>query len=124
MRLIALDIGTKRTGVAYYDEATDIVMPLDTIEHDSPGDLVVEVRSIIDARRIDQVVLGLPLLPSGKEGSQAAFARKIGDALEMAKVPLFYVDERYSTPVQPAGDSNASAACFILSIGLKKIFDK
>lgn len=114
MRLLALDIGTRRTGVASYDDGTKIVLPLDTITHTSFDDLLREVESIVRARRIDHVFLGLPLLPSGKEGAQGTLVRQFEALLRNLNIPSSFIDERYTTPRTGESDGNAAAACSIL----------
>lgn len=123
MRTLALDIGTRRTGVAYLDDDTGIPLPLDTLHHTSAKQLTKEVLAIIHEKRADRVVIGLPLLPSGAEGEQAQFSRKIGTALEAAGIPIIYKDERYSSPKAKNHkntiplknfDSDAASACSLL----------
>ena len=98
MRILALDIGTKRTGVAYIDqEAVNITMPLETIASTSEKDFLQAVRSLVTDRKVDSIVIGLPYLPSGKEGAQAAFVRERAKTLEDLGIPLSFVDERYSS---------------------------
>ncbi len=75
MRLLGLDIGMRRTGVAYFEDATGIVLPLQTITTGDPAVLVKSIQDLCEARRIDRLVIGLPRLPSGEEGEQAEFVR-------------------------------------------------
>lgn len=98
MRILALDVGMRRTGVAYLDDMTGIPLPLDTISHSSEEDLIQRLRMLIDERGIDRVIIGLPLLPSGKEGSQSAVSRSIGQRLADAGLSVEYRDERHTTP--------------------------
>ena len=98
MRILALDIGSKRTGAAYIDqEAVNIVMPLETIEAKTEKDLVQAVRTLVTDRKIQAIVIGLPYLPGGKEGAQATFVRERAKALEELAIPLEFKDERYSS---------------------------
>jgi putative Holliday junction resolvase len=126
MRFLALDLGARRTGVAFCDDATDVVIALDTIISTSEADLVEQVMTLVAFKKVDAIVLGLPLLPSGKEGSQASVARRIGSMLESKKMRISYVDERHSTPrrIHPkklhhgpppsSYDGDAAAAIFLL----------
>ena len=124
MRYLALDVGTRRTGVAYLDSNIGIPLPLDTILHTSEKQVIDAVMTIIRERKIDRVIVGLPLLPSGVEGSQAAESRKIGMALQTAGITVDYRDERYTTPAPSQHknalptqkiDGDAAAACALLS---------
>ena len=119
MRLLALDIGRRHTGIAYYDDAMGIPLPLDTLTHDSSEELCAYLQQLSQQRGIDRVIVGLPLLPSGKEGAQAQFVRDVGAMLEKAGMDLSYLDERYTTPRQTQGDGNAAAACSLLEMALR-----
>lgn len=118
MNLLALDIGMRRTGIAYADTTNGIVLPLDTFTHATPEELVARVQQLSTERKIDEIVIGLPLLLSGEEGEQAKFVRACGTLLETLKIPLFYLDERYSTPSGKGrvSDPDAAAACGILQM--------
>ncbi len=127
MRTLALDVGTRRTGVAYLDTDTGIPLPLDTLTHVSESALVDAVLEIVRTRKIDRVIVGLPLLPSGDEGAQTRVSRTIGDAIARAGVAVEYGDERYTTPggkthkhtvTTSEFDGDAAAACELLN-GLK-----
>ena len=68
-RLLALDIGGRRIGVAVSDEMGMIASPIATI--DARGDVAAEVRKLIDQYGTSRIVVGLPIGMSGKEGPQA-----------------------------------------------------
>ncbi|TSC79659.1 MAG: putative holliday junction resolvase [Candidatus Peregrinibacteria bacterium Gr01-1014_25] len=112
MRLLSLDVGGKRTGVAYYDDATDIVLPLDTITHPSDEMLIEHVRALCSERNIDRVIVGLPLLPSGKEGAQSRATRAVADRLQATGIDVLLLDERYTT--EALDNPDAAAACTLL----------
>ena len=120
MKLLSLDIGTRHTGVAYYDSELGVVMPLDTIEHTSEEELLSAVQKLIQERHIDHLYVGLPLLPSGKDGSQAGIVRQILSKLEAFGTPCSLMDERYTTPKSTKSDGNAAAACSLLNMALEK----
>lgn len=127
MKYLALDIGTRRTGVAFLDDAVGIPLPLPTIHHESNQELLASVRSIVRERSIDRLVIGLPLLPSGTEGSQAVHVRGVAAELQELGLPLECIDERYTThrrghvrraPPLPA-DTDAAAACSLLELFIR-----
>ena len=127
MKYLALDIGLRRTGVAYLDTDVAVPLPLDTLTHVSENELIEAVMEIVRARKIDRVIVGLPLLPSGEEGAQTSVSRSIGDAIAAKGVALQYRDERYTTASgkahkhtvsQSEFDGDAAAACELLN-GLK-----
>ena len=82
MNLIALDIGMRHTGIAFYSEETDIPMPLDTIDHKSDAELIEAIKAISSERDCKKLIIGLPLLLSGNEGEQAEYAKNIADILK------------------------------------------
>ena len=120
MKLIALDIGTRRTGIAYSDDAK-IPLALDTFHHTSEDELIAHVIHLVRERTIEKIVIGLPLLPSGEEGAQVEFVRGIGDKLSSLDCSVEYIDERYSTPtfrdsVSREVDPDSASACQILQV--------
>lgn len=118
MRTLALDIGTRRTGVALLDDAAGVPVALDTLRHRTEEELITAVRAIVAEREIDRLVIGLPLLPSGAEGAQAAFVRGVAERLRSeVGIPCSFLDERYTTSAahQPSDtDPDAASAVAIL----------
>lgn len=97
-RLLGVDLGTKRIGLAVGDTATGAVQPLTTI---SRADVERDARTIArirDEQRIDELVVGLPLNMDGSEGAQAAQTREWAAAVVTAcELPLSWRDERLTT---------------------------
>lgn len=120
IRFLSLDIGTRHTGVAHVDSALGVVMPLDTIDHASDEELLAAIQKLIQERHIDHLYVGLPLLPSGKDGSQAEIVRQILTKIESLGTPCSLIDERYTTPKSTKSDGNAAAACSLLNMALEK----
>lgn len=97
-RLLCLDIGGKRIGVAVSDELGMIASPVKTI--DAKTNVVDELKSMIDSYGVRRLVVGLPVGMSGKEGPQAAEVREIAENLrQKLDVELIYSDERLSSAV-------------------------
>lgn len=120
MKLIALDVGERRTGVAYFDGAIDFVIPLDTIHHHNELELLDAVDAVLQQRGVKDIVIGLPLLLSGVEGSQAKFAKMIGAQLQARGATVDYIDERFTTDRQTPSDGDAKAACIVLNTYLQQ----
>ncbi|MCF7844883.1 MAG: Holliday junction resolvase RuvX [Kiritimatiellales bacterium] len=120
MVILALDIGERHTGVAFVDEANGIPLPLDTIHHKSIDELALSISKIIDEKNIEHMVLGLPLLLSGEEGSQVAFVRSVAQKLQENAISITFIDERYTTPKKGENDGDAEAACTLLTLYLRK----
>lgn len=114
MKYLALDIGKRQTGVAFGDASIGIPLPLSTIRHIGIPSLVDRILPIVKERKIDEVIIGLPLLPSGKKGSQVLFIEKCAKELGKNNVFCSFVDERYTTPRMPRAADHAYAACAIL----------
>lgn len=126
MNYLALDIGKRRTGVAFLPESTGVPVPLETIAHTSEAQLIERVTHIITDRGVGQLVIGLPLLPDGSEGEQALYVRAVADTLRAAVPSILFRDERYTTvkvhsakharhsPPPSSYDGDAAAACALL----------
>jgi putative Holliday junction resolvase len=97
-RILGLDIGERRIGVAVSDEMGTIASPVGMIRRES--DVPRELKALIAKYGAVRLVAGLPVGLSGREGPQAAVVREFADALAgEIDVPLEYWDERLSTAV-------------------------
>ncbi|PKQ29108.1 MAG: Holliday junction resolvase RuvX [Actinobacteria bacterium HGW-Actinobacteria-10] len=109
MRLLGLDIGERRVGVAVSDPAGRVATPLKVL----PGPISADVRAlvrIIDDYEPGLIVIGLPLSMDGSEGPQAALVRQEGTRLaEMLSVPITYCDERLSSVAAQRAMADAGA---------------
>lgn len=115
MKILAIDLGRRRSGVAFLDTDNGVPIALDPLSHDDYTDAVARITSLVHTKDIDHIVLGLPLLPSGDEGEQARFTRACGDVLRANGCDVLYIDERYTTPDHVLhGDT--VAACSILDL--------
>ena len=96
-RLLGLDYGTKRIGVAISDSSRLIASPYTVIDAASALPALDE---ILAKEEVDALVVGLPLSLSGEEGVSAAaarsFGRKVADATGLE---VLFVDERFTTKV-------------------------
>ncbi len=97
-RLLALDLGTKRVGVAACDELHLTVRPLDVIERRSWKNLLGRVTEQVEKLEAVGLVIGLPLNLDGSEGEAARDARVIAEKFSRSlKVPVYLQDERLTT---------------------------
>ena len=115
MRTLALDVGTRRTGIAFLDDAVGVPVALDTFRHDRFDALVRHVERLVRERSIHRVVVGLPLLLSGREGRQARIVRSVAAMLEKPGLDIVLEDERYTTPAENGIDRDAAAAVALLN---------
>jgi putative Holliday junction resolvase len=123
MRYLGLDLGKRRTGVAFADSNDDIMFSLETISGKTEDELVEHIQNLISEKSIEELVIGLPLLPSGERGSQADWAQLMIDKLQALGTPISLIDERYTTGKLTEVDQDAAAACKILSIKLDQNAD-
>jgi putative holliday junction resolvase len=97
-RLLALDLGAKRVGVAVCDELRLTVRPLEMIERHSWKDLLHHVAERIEKLEARGLVIGLPLNMDGSEGEPATESRRIADKFRQSlKLPVYLQDERLTT---------------------------
>jgi len=115
---MALDFGTKRTGVAYGSRLLGQARPLATIRTQAADSRLAQVKSRILEWQPQALVVGIPFHPDGAEHVNTLRARKFARSLRAHfKLPVFEVDERYSTTEalsDGARDPDAGAACIIL----------
>jgi len=96
--LLALDLGTKRVGVAVCDELEITVRPLATIERRSWKDLLRRVTGLIESYEAKGLVLGLPSRLDGTEGAAAKEVRSIAEKFQRSlDVPVYLQNESLTT---------------------------
>ena len=99
MRVMALDIGERRIGVALSDPTAFLARPFGTL----PGgggarSLAKRLRPIIAEEDVGQLVVGLPLRMSGERGPEALSIEKlVADLKRMLDIPIVLSDERLTT---------------------------
>jgi len=97
-RLLALDLGARRVGLAVSDELRLTVKPLPAIERRSWKDLLHRVAAIVESYDARGLVIGLPLSLDGTEGSAAQASRATAEKFQLSlTVPVFLQDERLTT---------------------------
>ena len=97
-RLLALDLGAKRVGVAVSDEMRITANPLPAIERRSWKDLLRRVADVIESYDARGLVIGLPLSLDGAEGTAAQDARATAAKFERSlHLPVYLQDERLTT---------------------------
>jgi putative Holliday junction resolvase len=97
-RVLALDLGEKRIGVALSDETWTIARSYAIIKRTSRSADFTKISQIIEEHGVQLVIVGLPTLSSGEEGSKAAWARSYAQDLELQchiRVELW--DESFSS---------------------------
>lgn len=98
MRVLAVDLGSSRVGVALSDPTGTIAQPLEVILRRGRAGVIGRIAGLVDQHQVDRIVVGLPLRMDGTEGAEAAAARVFAARLaEAVAVPVEMHDERLST---------------------------
>ena len=96
MRYLAIDYGTKRTGLAICDPTETIASPLDVIQ--GPKGLLERIADVVQTENVEAIVLGLPLNMDDSIGAQAKLVFQFAEQLERhLDIPIHFQDERLST---------------------------
>ena len=97
-RLIGLDLGSKRIGVAICDEKQLIATPFKTINRSTAKELIDELKIIIEENDIKGVIIGNPLNMDGSLGSSAQSVKDTSNNIKKSiNLPICLWDERLST---------------------------
>jgi putative holliday junction resolvase len=97
-RLLGVDFGTVRVGLAVTDADRIIASPLEVRERQGLDRDAAYFKSLIEREQIGGIVVGLPLHTSGREGVKAEEARAFGQWLaDVTGLPVIFADERFST---------------------------
>ena len=126
-RLLGLDHGKRRIGVAVADSETGMAFARTAIQRRNLDHDLALVRELCTSEGVEQIVVGLPLNMDGTEGAQAADARAFGAQLSEAGMDVVFEDERLSSweaaqrlagagrrPERASGELDSAAARLIL----------
>ena len=98
MKVLALDYGAARTGVAVSDATGLLARPLTVVERAASPTGLTRLRDLVEEHEAELVVVGLPLTLRGERGRQAGETQVFVDALrEALDVPVEAWDERFTT---------------------------
>jgi putative Holliday junction resolvase len=97
-RIMALDFGEKRIGVAVSDYLGIIARPYTTITFSCLSEAIGQIKEICDKEQIGQIVIGLPVNLKGKIGLQAKKTQQFVQAMQKEiRLPMVFQDERFSS---------------------------
>lgn len=96
-RILGLDIGDRRIGIALSDETRLIASPLEVYERVGWGPDVRHIKALAETHAADLIVSGLPRNMDGSEGFQAQKVRELCQQIEKAGLTVLFQDERLST---------------------------
>ena len=97
-RVLALDLGKRRIGLALSDELGITAQGLDTLERTNIRDDLARLSQLVSGNNVSLILMGNPLHMSGRPGRQAEYAREFGERLRAATgVAVEFWDERLTT---------------------------
>lgn len=119
MRVMALDYGAARTGVAVSDATGTIARPVGVVDRASSPAGIEALLALVREHDVQSVVVGLPLTLRGERGQQAIETETFVDALrEAVDIPVETYDERFTTALAARGggaaEEDARAAAHLL----------
>jgi putative Holliday junction resolvase len=122
---LAFDFGAKRTGVAVGNRLLRTATPQATIKAEAAQARLDAASERVRQWQPDALVVGVPFHPDGASHENTGRARRFGRQLAArVKLPVYEVDERYSTTealASGAADADAASACIILEQFLRSI---
>ena len=96
MRYLAIDHGTKRTGLAICDSAETIASPLAVIQ--DRKELLKKIADVVESENVEAIVLGLPLNMDDSVGYQTKLVLEFAEELKAhLNIPIHFQDERLSS---------------------------
>jgi putative Holliday junction resolvase len=124
VKVLALDFGSARTGVAVSDPTGTLARPVGVVAQAGSESGLAELARLAREQDVERVVVGLPLTLRGTRGEQAAETERFVDALrDVLDIPVELFDERFTTDLarQTAGAApeDAVAAAHLLSTYLE-----
>jgi putative transcription antitermination factor YqgF len=125
VKVLALDYGSARTGVAVSDPTGTLARPLGVVQRAATEDGLVELARLAREEEVERIVVGLPLTLRGERGEQAAETERFVAALRgVLGVPVELFDERFTTDLaqRTAGSApeDAVAAAHLLAGWLER----
>jgi putative Holliday junction resolvase len=124
VKVMALDYGSARTGVAVSDPTGTLARPVGVVAGAATESGLAELARLVHEEEAERIVVGLPLTMRGTRGEQVAETERFVEALRGAvDVPVEFFDERFTTDLaqQTAGAApeDALAAAHLLSTYLE-----
>lgn len=97
-RVLAVDIGARRVGLAISDPTGTIAQPFRTLPRRSTREVLDAIAEVVACLGVSRIVVGLPRDLDGTEGRMARVARRFGASLaHRTRVPVEFWDERLTT---------------------------
>jgi putative Holliday junction resolvase len=124
VKVMALDYGSARTGVAVSDPTGTLARPVGVVAGAATESGLAELARLVHEEEAERIVVGLPLTMRGTRGEQVAETERFVEALRGAvDVPVEFFDERFTTDLAQrtagAAPEDALAAAHLLSTYLE-----
>ena len=98
VRLLGLDLGSKRIGISICDENQSVATPLKTLNKTTNDNLINELKALINENNIKAIIVGYPINMDGSHGKSSHSVKSIASNISKAiKLPICLWDERLST---------------------------
>jgi len=97
-RIVAIDFGLKRIGIAISDERKTIAFPLATVA--GGKDAIANVQKALREKGapVELILIGLPVMLNGQEGDMVPLVKKFAEELHLAlQIPIEWIDERFTS---------------------------
>jgi putative Holliday junction resolvase len=128
VKVLALDFGAARTGVAVSDPTGTLARPLTVVERAATQAGLERVVSLVREQGAERVVVGLPLTLRGEHGEQAVETERfVNDLRAVLEIPVETYDERFTTTLAESGGDapeDARAAAHLLAGYLERAGDR
>jgi putative Holliday junction resolvase len=110
VKVLALDYGSARTGVAVSDPTGTVARPIGVVQRVVEPDGFQQLLDVIRIEEPDRIVVGLPLTLKGEHGAQADETARFVDELRgILEVPVETYDERFTSVLADGDDARAAA---------------
>jgi putative Holliday junction resolvase len=110
VKVLALDYGSARTGVAVSDPTGTVARPLEVVESASAPAGLARLRELAEREDAERIVVGLPVTLRGERGAQAEETERFVSALrEAVEIPVETFDERFTTKLAESRPTDAPA---------------
>jgi putative Holliday junction resolvase len=127
-RILAIDYGSRRCGLAMSDDSGTLARPLEVVERVGTPAGMATLAAIVERERPELIIIGLPRTPTGERGSQAQATTAFAGRLRaLVDVPIEWEDERYTTTIATRTgprDARAPADSRAAAVLLQGVLDR
>ena len=96
-RILGVDYGDSRIGLALSDPLKMIASPFQTIRNEGSEKRLQSLQTLIEEQEVESIVVGLPIGMKGQETAQTKKVREFTDSLSVLNLPIYLEDERLSS---------------------------